>query len=81
MFYIISTTIDYMYQLCFLYMLNYSVIYSLSEREIGRKHERNCVYLRKIENCSYNQELLSHPMPEHVDELNRLVRKIPANFP
>ena len=31
--YIISTTIDYMHQLCFLYMLNYPVIYSLAERE------------------------------------------------
>ena len=28
--YIIGTTIDYMHQLCFLYMLNYRVIYSLS---------------------------------------------------
>ena len=42
--------IDYMHQLCFLYMLNYPAIYSLSERESGSKHAGNCIYLRKIEN-------------------------------
>ena len=39
------------------------------EREGGITHERNCVYLSKIENSSYHQELVSHPMPEHVEEL------------
>ena len=34
----------------FLYMLNYPVIYTLSERVT--KHARNCVYLSKIENSS-----------------------------
>ena len=33
MLHIISTTIDYMHKLCFLYMQNYPVIYSLSEIE------------------------------------------------
>ena len=28
-----------------------------------------------IENSSYYQELVSHPMPEHVDDLFSLVRK------
>ena len=27
------------------------------ERESGSKHARNCVYLSKIENSSYHQEL------------------------
>ena len=33
-------------------------------------------YFGKTENNSYHQELLvSHPMPEYVDELNTLVTK------
>ena len=44
-----------------------------AQRESGSKHERNCVYLSMIENISYHQELVSHPMPEHVEELNRSV--------
>ena len=36
----------------------------LAVRESGSKHARNCVYF---------QELVSHPMSEHVDELNSLV--------
>ncbi len=50
---IISTTIDYMHQLCFLYMLHYPVIYSPSESDSGSKHARNCIYLSKRENSSY----------------------------
>ena len=38
--------------LTILYMLNYAVIYSLSERESGSKHARHCVYISKIENSS-----------------------------
>ena len=45
MLYIISKTIDYLHQLCFIYKLNYPVIYSLSECESGCKHARNYVYL------------------------------------
>ena len=40
-----------------LYMLNYSVMYSLSERESGCNHGRNRIYLSKIENSSDHQEL------------------------
>ena len=48
---IISTTIDFMHQLCFLYM---QTIQSSNHcpRESGSKHARNCVYLSKIENSS-----------------------------
>ena len=64
----------HLYQFCFLYMLHYPVIYSLSERkrerETGSKHARNCVYLSKIEISSYHQGLVSHPMPEHVEALS-----------
>ena len=65
-----------MHQLCFLYMLNYLVMYSLSEREregereSGSKHARTCVYLSRIETSFYHQELVPHPMTEHVDELS-----------
>ena len=52
MLYIISTTIDYLHQLCFLYMLNYPVIYSPSKKESGSKHAINSVYLSKTENSS-----------------------------
>ena len=37
-------------------------------------HGRNRVYLSNIENSSYNQELVSHPMLEYVDELRTSVR-------
>ena len=40
------------------------------ERESGSKHARNCVYLGKIENSSYYQELESHPMPEYIEALS-----------
>ena len=63
-----------MYQLCYLNMLNYPVIYSLSERDSSSKCARNNVYLSKSGNSSYHQELVSHPMPEHVVELTSLVR-------
>ncbi len=33
------------------------------ERENGLTYARNCVYLSKIENSSYYQELVSHQMP------------------
>ena len=35
---------------------------------------RECVYLSKIENSSYHQKLVSHPISEHVNELSSLVR-------
>ena len=73
-----------MYPSPFIYMLNYPVInypvtYSLPERESSSKHAKNCVDLIKIENSSYHQELVPHPMPEHVDELS-LVRINPVTF-
>ena len=40
-----------------LYMLNCPIMYSLSERESGSKHVRNCAYLSKTENSYYYQEL------------------------
>ena len=74
MLYIISTTFDYIYQLCFLYMLNCHQL-TLQERESSSKHERNYAYLSKIENSSDHQELISHPIPEHIGVLDFLVRK------
>ncbi len=56
--YIISTTIDNMHKLAFC-RLNYPAIYSLSERESGCTHARNCVDLSKIENSFYYQELVT----------------------
>ena len=36
-------------------MLNYSVMYSLSEKDSGSKQARNCIYLSKAdENISYH---------------------------
>ena len=46
-----------------LIMLNYPAVNSLSERVRAVAHmQRNCVYLSKIENSSYYQELVSHPI-------------------
>ena len=71
-----------MHQSLFLYVLNYPDMHSLSEKESGCTHTGNCVYLSKIENSSYHQELVSHPIPEHVDELSSLVRiKLQYPFP
>ena len=47
-----------MQQLSFLYMLNYSAVYSLSEKEGSCTHARDSVYHYKIENSSYYQELV-----------------------
>ena len=44
------------------------------ERERAAVHVRNCVYLSKIENNSYYQELVSLPIPAFVDELSSLNR-------
>ena len=55
-------------------VLNYPVMYSLSENGSGSKHARNCVYLSKIKNSSSYQELVSYRMPEHVEKLSSLVR-------
>ena len=54
---IISTTIGYMSQLSFLYMLNYPVVYSLPEKRVAA-HMQGTVYPSKIKNSSYCQELL-----------------------
>ena len=35
--------------------------------------ERKCVYLSKIENSCYYQELVSHPMAECVAEMSSLI--------
>ena len=51
----------------------FPVIYSLSDIESGSTHVRNRVYPCKIENRSY-QELVSHAIPDHIDELSSLVR-------
>ena len=50
--------IDCMHKLWFLYMLNYPVIYSLSEREReSGSSMQGTVYLSKIENSSCHQNL------------------------
>ena len=69
MLYIFSTTIEYTHQLCLLYMLHYPVIYSLSERESGSKHAKNCVHLSN-ENFLATIKNLSRPMPEHIEALS-----------
>ena len=56
--YIISTTIGYMHRLCFLYMP--------TSHKSGVNMQETCVFLSKIEIPSY--QLLSHPMPEYVDD-------------
>ena len=58
-----------MHQLCFQHMLNYPLLYSLSERKRGSKHTRNYVYLSKIKNSSCHQQLVLYLIPEHVDAL------------
>ena len=72
MMYIISTTIDYMHQLCFLYMLNYPVIYSLSERERVEVNMQGIVFTLERSKIvpSYHQEIISHPMPECIEALS-----------
>ena len=35
---------------------------AVRKRERGCTHARNCVYLSKMKNSSYCQELVSHPM-------------------
>ena len=64
-------------------MLNYRVIYSLSERESGSKHVRNSVYLSRIEKgFNNNQELVSHSMPVYIEALSKFSHKItPAALP
>ena len=59
-------------------MLNYPVMYSLSERERVAVNVQGTVFtLARLKIVhSYHQELVSHPMPEHVEELSSLVRII-----
>ena len=56
-------------------MLNYPVMYSLSERERAAVHIQGTVFtLARLKIVpSYHQELVSHPIPEHADELSGLV--------
>ena len=58
-FYIISTTIDYSYVLIMLsiHAKLFSHLHAIGERESGSKHAMNCVYLNKVENSSYHQNL------------------------
>ena len=60
-------------------MLNYPVIYSLSEREREKeREERECVNMqgtvftlaRLKTVLSYHQELVSHPMSKHIEVLS-----------
>ena len=39
-------------------MLNYPVMYSLSEKESGNKHARNGDFLSRIENSSFIKSLI-----------------------
>ena len=61
-----------MYQFCFLYMLHYPVMYSLSERERVAVNMQGTVFtLARLQIVpSYHQELVSHPMPEHIEALS-----------
>ena len=73
-----------MHQLCFLYMLNYPVILcSLSRERVAVNMQRTVFTLARLKIVpSYHQELVSHPTPEHVDELSSLVRiKLQQPFP
>ena len=55
------------YWLCisyaFIYAKQSSCQLAVWKRESGGTHARNCVNLSKIENSSYYQEHVSHPMP------------------
>ena len=63
-----------MHRLFLLYMLNYPVMYSLQERERATVNKQgNMFTLARFENSSYHQDLVSHPMPEHVDEFSSIV--------
>ena len=75
-------SIDFMYQLLFLFMLNNVASHLLlSERESGYIHARNCVCLSKNENSSFYLELVSHRMPECVNELSTFSQnKTPTSF-
>ena len=67
-------SVDYMHHLSFLHMLSNVSSHLLAVRECeSSTHTRKWVYFSKIEHTSYYQELVSHPMPEYVDELNCLV--------
>ena len=60
-----------------LYMLNYPVMYSLSERERAAVNMQGTVFnlaRLKIVPC-YHHELVSHSMPEHIEALTNLVTK------
>ena len=81
MLYIISTTIDYMHQLCLLYMLHSPAVYSLSEREREAVNMQGTVFALARLEIVPSIELVSYPMPEH-DELKSLVRiKLQQLFP
>ena len=59
-----------------LFLLNICITYIVASHILVFREwttERTCVYLNKIENSSYHQELVSHPMSENVDELSSLV--------
>ena len=80
MLYIISTTIDCVHQLCFLYMLHYPAVYS-SEREREAVDMQGTVFALARLEIVPSIELVSYPMPEH-DELKSLVRiKLQQLFP
>ena len=68
--YIISTTINFMHQLCFLYMLNIQISTCCRrEREQVAVNMHGTVFtLARLKWVPSNhQELVSHPMPEHIE--------------
>ena len=76
MFAIISTTLFYASVILPIYAKQYCHLLAVRE---GSTHARNCVYLDK---SSYQQELLFHPMPQHVDKWSSLDRiKLRQYFP
>ena len=69
---IISTAIDYMYQLYFLYMpLNYLIIYCCPKARVALNLQGTVFTLARLKRApSYHQELVSHPMLEHIEALS-----------
>ncbi len=72
MLYIISTTINYMHQLCFIYAKRFSHLLAVRERErVAVKMQGTVFTLARLEivHC-YHQELVSHPMSEDIESLS-----------
>ena len=69
MLYILSTTSDYiMHQLCSLYMLHYTVILLAVRERVAVNVQGTVFTVARMKIVpSYHQELVSHPMLEHIE--------------